>query len=169
MSLHLHGRPSHISMGNDPVSKMMLSISLARQCVRVASSVRAMTIGDPRIGHSDALRRHARRLCAEAIAEGFVTTGSISEEAVVRHPWADAPGTQRCRYQIDGEIRGTNRDLEVEAERLLGLMLTSDGSNTNLHVGGFIRSSSIAAVASDAIETMRLTSELQEIRRGRAR
>lgn len=168
MGLHLHGRPAHIRMDEDPVSKMILAIGLAGQCVSVASSVRAMRPDDPRTSHSEDLRRHARRLCAEALADGFVLTGSISEEAVVRHPWADATGTQRCRYLIGGEVRGSIRPLEVEAERLLGLMLISDDSDTNLHIGGCIRSSSIAAVAKDPMETMRLVSELQTIRGNQA-
>lgn len=165
-AIHIHGRPAHFpEPGSDPRALLQLAHGLALQCVRVASSTKAMKSDDPRTAHSADARRHAQRLCAEAVASGYAPVGHGTEEIRVRHPWGDAQATDQ--YVLDpnqGVELGRSGTSEAVLERLLSVAVIGETSDRNIHIGGVMRTASPAAVASDPVEMMRLVAELSDLR-----
>lgn len=165
-AIHLHGRPAHFPQKDcDPRTVLELVYGLAHQCVRVASSTKAMKSDDPRTAHSADARRHAQRLCAEAIGSGYAPLGHGTEEIRVRHPWGDAQATDQ--YVLDpsqdADLR-TSGTSEAALERLLSVAVIGGAADRGLHIGGVMRAASPAAVAADPVEMMRLVAELADLR-----
>jgi hypothetical protein len=161
MALHIHGRPAHFpDRGEDPMSVATLAVGLARQCVRVASSKKALPPRDIEVLTGSGARRHAMRLAAEAVARGHVPTGEVNEESRVNHPWGDAPSI--ASLMLGGErMDGVST---APLERLMEIAVIGEPSDRDLHIRGHLRSACLLAVASDPLEMMRLLGELEDLR-----
>ena len=161
LALHIHGRPAHFpDRGADPMSVATLSVGLARQCVRVASSKKALQPKEIDSFTGSTARRHAMRLAAEAVALGHVPTGEVNEESRVNHPWGDAPSI--ASLMLGGErMDGVST---APLERLMELAVIGEPSDRDLHIRGHLRSACLLAVASDPLEMMRLLGELEDLR-----